>query len=298
MSENNIVACVGRDSVNKKSRTKRIIGKVLIYALLILISIFFLFPFFVMLCLSVLSDRDINLQVLFSPTGTIYLGTYLKLLAPGSKYVGYILNTLQVALITAIGVPLISSLCAYGFSKMEFKGRDVMFGVVLGTMMIPSVIGLIPLYAIYASLGWVNTLYPLWVPALFGGGATNIFLMRQFMRGIPNEMLEAAKLDGANAFILYLKFTLPLCFPILLYVAVMSFIGSWNDYLGPFTYLNSNSEHITLALGIYFEYGPGTTSLANVAMAAGVLMMVPCAILFFIFQKYLIEGVAMTGIKA
>lgn len=281
----------------KNSFVKKLLPKTIAYVVLALLSLFFLFPFIVMFCLSILPDNEVNLQVLISPSGTINLATYIKILTPGSSYMRYLLNTLQVALITTIGIPFVSSLCAYGFAKLQFKGKELMFGIVLSTMMIPAVISIVPLYTIYAKLNWINTLYPMWVPSLFGGGATNIFLMRQFMRGIPNDMLKAAQLDGANSFVIFIRLMLPLCLPILLYVAVMSFMGAWNDFMTPFTYLDNGSDSMTLALGIYFDYGPASTQLANIAMAAGVIMTLPCAILFFCFQKYLIDGVAVTGMK-
>lgn len=282
---------------DKRRKAGRIASLTGTYALLIILSLFFLFPFIVMISLSLLSDKEIQLQVLFSPSGTLYLGAYAGVFSSGSKYMKYLANTLTVAAITTVGIPFVSSLCAYGFAKLEFKGKEFVFGVVLSTMMIPSVISIVPLYTIYAKLGWINTLYPMWVPALFGGGATNIFLMRQFMRGIPNDMLKAAQLDGANSFVVFIRIMIPLCKPILLYVAVMSFMGAWNDFMTPFTYLDYGSESITLALGIYYDYGPGSTKLANEAMAAGNVMVLPCAVLFFCFQKYLIDGVAVTGMK-
>jgi ABC transporter, permease protein len=280
------------------ARRRAVVGKVLSYTLLIVLCLFFLFPFLCMFCISILSDKEVYLQVLFSPSGTINLGTYISIFRPGSNYLHYLFNSLQVALITAIGIPFASSLCAYGFAKMDFKGRNLMFGIVLSTMMIPAVVTLIPLQSIFNALGWLNTLYPMWVPSLFGGGATNIFLMRQFMMGIPNDMLNSAKLDGANSFVIYLRIMLPLCIPIFLYVAVMAFMGSWNDFMTPMTYLgNASSPATTLALGIYYDYGPVSRSLPNAAMAAGVVMTLPCAILFFAFQRFLIDGVAITGMK-
>lgn len=283
--------------VKKSTKTMKIVGKCCAYLFLAALALFFLFPFIVMLCLSILPDREVQLQVLFSPSGTINIGTYLSIFSAGSAYLQYLGNTLLVAAIMTVGIPLASALCAYGFAKMEFKGKEVLFGIVLGTMMIPAVISLVPLYSIYARLGWLNTLYPMWVPSLFGGGATNIFLMRQFMRGIPNDMLKAAQLDGANSLVIFFAIMIPLCKPIMLYVAVMSFMSAWNDFMTPFTYLQYGSSSITLALGVYHDYGPGSTKLANEAMAAGVIMTLPCAILFFCFQRYLIEGVAVSGMK-
>ncbi len=264
-------------------RRRKFVGHLLSYVVLTVLALFFLFPFLVMFCLSILSDAEINQQILSS----------------GSSYLRYTGNTLIVAGILTFGIPFVSSLCAYGFSKMEFKGRNFMFSIVLATMMIPSVISIVPLYTIYAKLNWLDTLYPLFVPSLFGGGAVNIFLIRQFMTGIPKDLLKSAQLDGANSFIIYSKIVVPICKPILLYVAVMSFIGAWNDFMGPFTYIMRGSQWSTLALGVYWDYGPvSTETFANIAMAAGVLMMLPCVVLFFVFQRSLIEGVALTGLKA
>lgn len=283
---------------NKIDRKKSVTGKVVCYLVLALLAVFFLFPIFVMLALSVLPDNDVYKQVLFSPSRAITIGTYISIFRSGSNYMRYLGNSLIVSLITAVGVPFASSLCAYGFAKLEFKGKEVMFGIVLSTMMIPSVVTLIPLQSIFNALGWLDTLLPMWVPSLFGGGAVNIFLMRQFMRGIPNDMINSAKLDGANSFRIYIRMMLPLCLPIFAYVAVNSFMGSWNDFTTPMTYLGSGSHpSATLALGIYTDYGPASRALANSAMAAGVVMTLPCAVLFFIFQRWLIEGVAVTGMK-
>lgn len=268
------------------------------YVALLVLACFFLFPFFIMVCVSLLTDADVFQQVVFSPSGTIEIGNYLSIFTHGSKYLGYLRNTLFVSLISAVGIPFVSSLCAFGFAKLHFHGRDVMYSVVLATLMIPSVITLIPLYAIYAKLHWLNTLAPLWVPGLFGGGATNIFLMRQFMRGVPNDLLDAAKIDGANIFRIYFTIALPLCIPIMLYVGYMSFVGGWNNFIGAQTYLDPGSKYATLALGMYNDYGPvNNTSYANSAMAAGIVMTLPCIALFIVFQRYLIEGVAVTGLK-
>lgn len=285
-------------TVNRRAAAaRRIAGSAASYLVLCVLVLFFLFPLFVMLAISILPDSEVNTQVLFSRQGIINFGTYLSILSGGSRYLMYLKNSLLVGLIVGIGIPLVSSLCAYGFCKLEFKGRDLMFGIVLSTMMIPAVVTIIPLYTIYARLGWVDTLLPMWVPSLFGGGAVNIFLMRQFMRGIPNDLLSAAKLDGANSLVIFVRVMLPLCVPVFLYVGVTSFMGSWNDFMTPYTYLNRSSDSITLALGIYFDYGPQSTHFANVAMAAGVIMILPCAVLFFVFQRYLMEGVASTGLK-
>ncbi len=282
----------------KNSRTEKIVKRIVLYVCLALLCCFFLFPFFVMVCLSLLTDGDVVQQVLFSPSGVIEIGNYVSILTVGSDYLRYFWNSLQVSLILAVGIPLVSSLCAFGFAKLRFHGRDVVYSIVLGTLMIPSVVTLVPLYVLYSMFGWINTLLPLWVPSLFGGGATNIFLLRQFMKGIPDDLINAAKIDGASVFRIYLTICMPLCVPILLYVGYQSFVGGWNNFIGPMTYLENGSKYVTLALGLYYDYGPVSNSYANSAMAAGVVMTLPCIILFIFFQKYLIDGVAVAGLKA
>lgn len=266
------------------------------YVAILVLACFFLFPFFVMICISLLTDGDVFLQVLISPSHTIEIGNYIAILTPGSNYIRYLLNSLLVAAICTVGIPVVSSLCAFGFSKCKFHGRDAMFSVVLATLMIPGVISIMPLYAIYSKLGWINTLFPLWVPSLFGGGATNIFLMRQFFRGIPDDVLSAAKIDGASTLRLYWQFCIPLCIPVMLYVGYTSFVGAWNNFAAPMMYIYEPAKY-TLALGVYYDFGPPSTSYANAAMAAGAVMTLPCIVLFIIFQRYLIEGVSVTGLK-
>ncbi|MCI8458880.1 MAG: carbohydrate ABC transporter permease [Clostridia bacterium] len=281
-----------------KQLAARISKRAGLYIALIILACFFLFPFFVMICISLLPDADVLAQVLISPEGIIDIGKYAAILAPGAKYMRYLLNSLIVSAICAAGIPLVSSLCAYGFSKLHFHGRDVMFSVVLATLMIPGVITLIPLYAIYSAMGWTDTLLPLFVPSLFGGGATNIFLMRQFFRGIPDDVIAAAKIDGAGTFRIYLQFCLPLCVPVLLFVGYQSFVGAWNNFAAPMMYIGYDSKWIPLALGLYFDYGPRAYgTYANSAMAAGAVMTLPCIVLFIFFQKYLIEGVSVSGMK-
>lgn len=297
LETNNAAPNVGFSGAARRKKSQKIIKRIVLYLALLLLACFFLFPFFVMVCLSLLTDGEVVQQVLISPTGTLEIGNYLSILSPGSDYLRYLGNTLTVSLILAVGIPFASSMCAFGFAKLDFHGRDVMYSIVLGTLMIPGVVTLVPLYVVYAKLGWINTLYPLWVPSLFGGGATNIFLMRQFMKGIPNDLISAAKIDGASTFRVYLTICIPLCVPILLYVGYQSFVGGWNNFIGPMTYLENGSKYVTLALGLYYDYGPVSNSYANAAMASGVVMTLPCVVLFIFFQKYLIEGVAVTGLK-
>ena len=218
-----------------------------------------------------------------------------------AEYFRYLLNTIFVCLMNVLGVCFASSLCAYGLAKGRFKGKNVIFGIIMATVLLPSTITSIPLYIIYTKLNWTGTLYPLWLPVWFGGGAMNIFLVRQFMKGIPNSYSEAAILDGASSFQIYWSIVLPLVRPILIYLAVTTFFGCWNDYTGPLMYVADIKESWTLSLALYKDFGikQSTTNnnLANSQMAVGVLMMIPCVVLFAFFQKELMEGVAAIGIK-
>ena len=207
----------------------------------------------------------------------------------------YLLNTLVLVILNILGSSVMSSVTAFGLSKVKFKGQDLVFSLILATVFLPSTVTSIPLYAMYLKMGWTTTNYPLWVPLLFGGGAMNIFLMRQFMRGIPKTYTEAAILDGASNFHIYLHIILPLIKPIFIYLSVQTFFGVWNDFQGPLMYLEDDSQY-TLSLALYLEYGQ-TNDPINLTMAVGVLMMVPCAALFAIFQKQLMEGVSTVGIK-
>ena len=285
-------------SVRKRAKAVKVIRRVVLYLVLLLLACFFLFPFFVMFCLSILTDGEVVQQVLFSPSGVIEIGNYVSILTFGSDYLRYLWNTLQVSLILAVGIPIASSLCAFGFAKLNFHGRDVMYSIVLGTLMIPSVVTLVPLYVLYSGFGWINTLYPLWVPSLFGGGATNIFLLRQFMKGIPNDLISAAKIDGASLFRIYLTICMPLCAPILIYLGVSAFIASWGDYLTPSMYNNSTDAPYTLAYALYDMTSRETNSVHPewIFAAATITSLVP-TILFTVFQKYLIEGVQTAGLK-
>jgi ABC-type glycerol-3-phosphate transport system permease component len=196
-----------------------------------------------------------------------------------------------------IAVTLISATtAAYAFAKLNWRGRDKWFVVMLASMMIPIQVILIPTYIMYAQIGWLGTRLPLIVPAFFGGGsAFYIFLLRQFFKGIPKELSESAIIDGANHFQIFIKIMLPLCKPAIITVALFTFMGTWNDYFGPLIFL-SNPEHWTLALGLRaFQQQFG--GRFDLMMAAAILIMLPTLVLFFFTQKSFIEGITFTGIK-
>ncbi len=210
-------------------------------------------------------------------------------------------NTLIVALLAVVGTTLSSSLVAYGFARIRFWGSGFLFGLVLSTMMIPFPVLMGPQFVIFEWLGrhtpfqFMGTFKPLWFPAWFGS-AFSIFLLRQFFVTIPDELSEAARIDGCNEFMIYWRIILPLSRPALTVVALFTFLWAWRDFLGPLVFLQYPDQY-TLALGLQtFQSQHGATPW-NQLMAASVLVILPVVVLFFIAQRTFIEGIATTGMK-
>jgi ABC-type glycerol-3-phosphate transport system permease component len=210
----------------------------------------------------------------------------------------YALNTVLVTVLVLAGTLLSCSLVAYGFSRIPFRGRNTLFALCLSTMMLPAQVTMIPLYMLFASIGWVDTFLPLVVPAFFGS-PFYIFLLRQFFLTIPREFDEAAMLDGASRFRIYWSIILPLARPALATVALFAFIGTWNDFFGPLIYLNS-PEMATLTLGLSMlksqVVGTGATQW-NLLMAGAVLVMLPNVVVFLVAQKQFVKGIVMGGLR-
>lgn len=207
----------------------------------------------------------------------------------------YALNTLLVTTLTTVGVVLSSSLCAYGFARMQFPGRDLIFMIVLSAIMIPYAVLLIPQYIMFRTLGWLDSYLPLWVPPWFGGGAFNIFLLRQFFRTIPGELSDAARIDGASELGIYWRVIMPLAGPALATVAVFTALNTWNDFLGPLVYISSQ-EKFTLALGLAQFRGLYATQWQYL-MAASTVVVVPTVAVFLAAQRYFVQGIVLTGLK-
>ena len=276
-------------------RGKTLRNNTILYSILVIFVVFFLFPVIYMLGLSFMENKESMAGIRLFPS-KFYFGAY-KIMVQG-EFISYFFNTLKVIGFNIIAVPLSALLCAYGFGRLKFKGRDTVFMIMLSTMMLPAMIVMVPLYVLFARFGWLNTLYPLTLPNIFGGGAINIFLIRQFMRGVPKELDSAAKIDGANSFTVLWKIIFPSTRPIILFIMISVFIGNWNDFTGPLIYL-SDEKVYTLGLGIYHKLFGNTSIIVypNTQMAAGVSMLIPPIILFFIFQKQLIDGIHISGLK-
>ncbi|MBI4552383.1 MAG: carbohydrate ABC transporter permease [Candidatus Latescibacteria bacterium] len=203
-------------------------------------------------------------------------------------------NTVLVTGLNITGTLLSCSLVAYSFARLRWPGRDTLFVVMLSTMMLPAQVTMIPIYLLFARLGWVDTFKPLWVPSLFGS-AFHIFLLRQFLLTIPRELEEAALVDGAGYFNIYRTIMLPLIKPALATVAIFTFMANWNDFLHPLIYLNS-LDRMTLAIGLRLLQATHGSEW-GLLMAASTMMTVPVVIVFFFTQRYFIQGITLTGLK-
>jgi len=268
----------------------------LTYFLLISLGLVFFFPFFWMISTAlkpIEKTMSITPHLLVLP---LQFKNFLKCLNYENFYFTvYARNTLYLCFLSVVGIVLSSSYVSYGFSRIRWKGRDVLFLLTLSTMMIPFPVLMIPLYSLFRTYGWVGSFKPLWVPCFFGG-AFSIFLLTQFFKTIPHELTEAAYVDGASDFRIYWQIILPLAKPALLVVALFQFMGTWNDFLGPLIYLPDQST-FTLAVGLqFFQSRHGGTDW-NLLMAASTLVILPVIVLFFLTQKSFVEGIALTGLK-
>jgi ABC-type glycerol-3-phosphate transport system permease component len=209
-------------------------------------------------------------------------------------FVLYATNTLRIAVPVAIGTTISSALVAYGFSRMRWPGRDLVFYLVLATLMIPTWVTLVPLYILFNNIHWVNTFRPLVVPSFFGD-AFSIFLLRQFFLRQPQDLVDAARVDGASHLRIFTQIILPLSRPALAVVALFAFINAWTDFFNPLIYL-SNPDKYTLQVGLFNFFSQHFVNWPGF-MAASVVVLLPIAILFFLTQKTFIEGITFTGLR-
>jgi len=285
-------------NLSRNAKKHRIIVNVLLYTLMTLLAVVLLAPYAYMVSKSLMtSDEVVDPTLRLLPDSPQFLN-YAKLFKDEGYLKGF-LHTFIIVGSNCIIIPLSASLIAFSFAKLKWVGRKFMFAAMLGTMMLPGVVTQLSLYVMYVNFKWIDTLYPFIIPNFFGGGALYIFLIRQFMMGIPKDMDNAAKIDGATAIVRYWSIVLPLCKPVLIYVIVNVFISYWGDYYGPYVYMRASDAPKTLAQ-VVFENSmerDAATYNANMRMCGGVIMSIVPAILFAIFQKQLIEGVVMTGLK-
>ena len=215
---------------------------------------------------------------------------------PWLGFVDALANTIVVTVLSVVGQVLSCSLAGYGFARLRFRGRDPLFVIMLATMMLPAQVTMIPLFILFRTLGWIDTLLPLIVPTFFGN-AFFIFMFRQFFAQIPESLVEAARLDGCGHLRIWAQIMLPICRPVIAITAIFTFIFVWNDFLAPLIYLHSE-EHYTLAIALNsFRNQYGGVNNVHLLMAASVVTMVPCIVLFFVAQRHFVGGLTLGAVK-
>ncbi len=292
-------------SMAKKSKRKAIIGKILIYTALIIYALVIVFPFSIVLITSFktwISSRNPTFEIF--PDDGFTLEGYQEVL----KYdiwgtldlpimIQGFLNTLMYIIPPTFMGLFVSTLSAYAFAKLRFRAKNVMYAILLATMMIPGTITIAPQYLVYDSLGLTQTFpaFPLMIPGMFGAAAC-VFFMRQFISGIPDSVVEAAKIDGVGYFGIFIKIIVPLSVPALIAQGLLGFIGGYNDYFGPLIYLK-DPAFFNLQLSLQLLQGAYNNQRPSYVMAATVIALLPTLIIYFIAQEFFIEGIAASGIK-
>jgi multiple sugar transport system permease protein len=268
-----------------------IFWKVIAFILLCAISAAVLFPTLWMLSTALKPDTQVYANPPIWIPDPLRFDNFAKAwsLAPFTRYA---INTSLYAVAVVFGTVLSSSLAAYGFAKLRFPGRNLLFAILLSTMMIPGMVTLIPQYILFSRLQWVGTYLPLVVPSFFAG-AFFTFLLRQFFMGIPNEFSEAARVDGASDLWIWSRVIMPLSKPALATVAIFTFEGAWDSYVGPLLYLNDERLY-TLQVGLQY-FRTASQVQWQYLMAAALMVMLPVIIVFYSFQKYFVEGASVTG---
>lgn len=266
------------------------------YAVAIVLLCIVLLPVAFMLFQSVMSDAEVASIYTHLFPHSFQLSNY-KVINGYWKQLG---NTLLVVAINAFFIPLTACITAFPFARNRFIGKKVCFGIILATVMVPGSVLLVPTYIMYASVNLTGNLATLWIQSFFGGGALNIFLVIQFMRTLPKELDEAARIDGANLFQIFGRIVFPLVFNVFVYICINTVIALWMDFQSPLTYLSTgNPENFTLALKFYVDYTNSAelSGKYNVMMAMVVCMSLPPVALFLIFQQRMIGGIKIGGVK-
>ncbi|MDR0832223.1 MAG: carbohydrate ABC transporter permease [Bacillales bacterium] len=285
--------------------SKKIINKTILYLILIGFSLIYLIPFWMVIVTSIKANNALataNPFVWFPNLNQINFTAFKRVFTTftsSNTHQSLILIGIKNTLIILVPVILVgmfsSSVSAYAYAKLRFKGKKILFGTLIFSMMIPGIILMIPSYFIYDNLGLTNSFFPLIVPAMFGS-ATGVFFLRQSINAIPNEMLDAARIDGLGFFQIYYKIILPLSKPALIAQAILGIIAVYNDYLGPLLYLANDESKYTLQIALSF-FATGSGSDLPATMAGSLISMLPLFVIYFCLQKYFISGITMSGMK-
>jgi multiple sugar transport system permease protein len=277
-----------------EERRRRLLLAVANHSIAIVISAVFVLPFFFILVTALMTQQQALTTHLWpSP---FQWGNFAKVFSE-IPLIRYTYSTLVYAVLATIGVVASSIPVAYALSRMSWRGRNVAFLLVISTLMLPIQVTIVPLYVVFVRLHWIGSLKPLIVPAFFGDAFT-IFLLRQFFLTIPQELSDAARVDGGGEFQIMTRVIMPLAKPAIAAVALFQFLYCWNDFFGPLLYTGSNPKIWTLAVGLsQYSETVHRSVLWNIQMAASVLFMLPVIVLFFLAQRVFVEGVTLTGVK-
>lgn len=285
-------------SLTNSVRQRRLIGKALTYLLLTLAGLMFSFPLFWTVSSSLQTWQELRSFTLHLLPSVPQWHNYADVFN-AAPFARWIVNSFIIVMITIPGTIITATLTAYAFARFDFVGKQVWFILMLGTMMIPSTVTLIPQYLLWFKLKMINTYVPLTIGSWLGGSAFMVFMLRQFLLSIPRDLDEAATIDGANPFQILWRVLVPLMKPALTTVAILQFLGDWNAFFGPFIYLNRETLY-TAAVGMrYFQFVPMETTdpRDHLLMAAAAIMSIPVLTLFAFAQRYFISGVVMSGLK-
>lgn len=278
--------------VMKKKKSSAVLRRVLLYIVLILIAVIMVVPFLWMLSTSLKTQYDaVKIPPVWIPDPPQW-ENYVKLFTEQPMF-QFMLNTIKIVFFVVLGQLFFSSLAAYSFARISFKGRNVVFFFYIATLMVPGQVTMIPTYLMFAKAGLTDNHLALILPAFFS--AFGVFLLRQFFMSLPRELEEAAEIDGCNPFMTYWRIMLPLVVPAMLTLGVFTLMNTWNDYMGPLIYLSS-PEKYTMTLGIAYFKGVYTTQW-NLVMAGSIVSVVPILIAYLCAQKYFIEGISFSGVK-
>jgi ABC-type glycerol-3-phosphate transport system permease component len=284
----------GKVTFWQRRSTQERAWKAVVFLLLCALSLVFVAPFYWSLIASVSGLEGVYASPPRLWPAELHLKNYYKAVTILPFHL-FVFNSVYVCMFCVTGQVFSACLVAHAFARMRWYGRDSWFVILLATMMLPAQVTMIPHYEIFRYLGWIDTLKPLIVPSFFGGGAFFIFLMRQFFKTIPVELEEAARLDGCSNLRIFWDIMLPLSLPAVATVSVMSFIGNWQNFMGPLIYLNS-FEKYTVAIGLrMFQSMYG--SFPHYMLAASNIALIPILVLFFVAQKYFVQGIVLTGMK-
>ncbi|MGE0005812.1 MAG: carbohydrate ABC transporter permease [Parvibaculaceae bacterium] len=283
-------------STNRSSPAGTALKQVLAHALLICFSLIMIYPLLWMLSSSFKPEQDIFTDLSLWPSRFTLESYATGWHGLGVGFGKFFMNSFIVAILTVIGNVVSCSLAAFAFAYLQFRGKRIWFALMLATLMLPYHVTLIPQYVLFLKLGWVNTFLPLVVPKFLASDAFFIFLMVQFFRGIPRDLIEAAMMDGCSIWRIYAKIILPLSLPVLATAAIFSFIWTWEDFFGPLVYL-SDIKNYTVPLALRSFVDSTSQSAWGPLFAMSVLSIVPVFAFFMLFQRSLIQGIATSGLK-